>query len=492
MKINRAKLIELLVDKTGMDADEIESQLKQLIDRILDAAERGKALEVKEFGMFYFDENGDLKFDPSDELSTEINFKYAGMEPVELKPARDQDSEAQANNLSDQEETVDEPASSTGSDMDEIFGFNVDDQEEDEGPIEDDAEGPDGGALISPPDKVDRDIDPFSGLLGDASSKMKGSEAGDEKDEETDKDDPFSFISEESEESEEDREKEEELEPTSTMGVEEDEDIEDEPVFALDDEEMDADDDFEDDDSDDLSKIFDEPQPKSEPEPEPVITDSDEEPEVVAAKTAETKGGSKSKISKEKSEQRDPITMVISIGLIIILIVIGFLVIPSLFESDNSGTDTVTSPPEEQVDSTPEEQVESTPEDQAESTPEQTPADDTPAEPEQETEVREEEPVQPEPEQPTYGLMGDLVDEANDGYSVVLHSMQSEVRARSEAADLASEGYRVLVSPRLVQGATVWRVSVGQFPTISDAQQAAAELPNPYSTNNFIQRIQTN
>ncbi len=489
MKINRAKLIELLVDKTGMDADEIESQLKQLIDRILDAAERGKALEVKEFGMFYFDENGDLKFDPSDELSTEINFKYAGMEPVELKPARDQDSDAQANDLSYEEEaddTEDEPASSTGSDMDEIFGFNVEDQEEDEGPIEDDAEGPDGGALISPPDKVDRDIDPFSGLLGDASTKMKGSDAGDEKDEDADKDDPFSFISEEYEESEEDKEKEEEMESTPTMGVEEDEDLESEPVFALDDEEMDLDDDFEDDDSDDLSKIFDDPEPR--PEPVPEISESDEEPvpepEVVAAKATESKRESKSKVSKDKSEQRDPITMVISIGLIIILIVIGFLVIPSLFESEDSGTEVVTDPPEEQVESLPGEQEESSPE--------ETQEDVTPAEPEQETEVTEEEPVQPEPEQPVYGLMGDLVEEANDGYSVVLHSMQSEVRARSEAADLASDGYRVLVSPRLVQGSTVWRVSVGQFPTISEAQQAAAELPSPYSTNNFIQRIQTN
>ena len=486
MKINRAKLIELLVDKTGMDADEIESQLKQLIDRILDAAERGKALEVKEFGMFYFDENGDLKFDPSDELSTEINFKYAGMEPVELKPARDQDSEAQANDLSDQEEAEDEPVSSTGSDMDEIFGFNVDDQEEEEGPIEDDAEGPDGGALISPPDKVDRDIDPFSGLLGDASSKMKGSEAEDEKDEETEKDDPFSFISEEFEEPEEDQEEEEDMESTPTMGVEEDEDLESEPEFVLDDEEMGLDDDFEDDDSDDLSKIFDEPQPKpeSEAEPEPEISEFDEEPEVVAANKKQTKRDSKYKVSQDKSEQRDPITMVISIGLIIILIVIGFLVIPSLFESEDSGTEVVTDPQEEQVESTPDDQVESSPE--------ETQSVATPAEPEEDTEVTEEEPVQQEPEQPVYGLMGDLVDEANDGYSVVLHSMQSEVRARSEAADLASEGYRVLVSPRLVQGSTVWRVSVGQFPTISDAQQAAAELPNPYSTNNFIRRIQTN
>ncbi|MDZ7755003.1 SPOR domain-containing protein [Rhodohalobacter sp.] len=480
MKINRAKLIELLVDKTGMEADEIESQLKQLIDRILDAAERGKALEVKEFGMFYFDENGDLKFDPSDELSTEINFKYAGMEPVELKPARDQDSDAQANDLSYEEEadeTEDEPASSTGSDMDEIFGFNVDDQnleEEDEGPIEDEEEGPDGGALISPPDKVDRDIDPFSGLLGDASSKMKDSDDKD-KDEDEDKDDPFSFISEEYEEAEDDTEKEEEFEPIPESDVEEDDDLESEPVFALDDEEE-IDDEFEDDDSDDLSKIFDEPEPKSEPESSDSSEEVAPEPDFVVAKTKDIKKDTKSKITKEKSEQRDPITLVISIGLIIILIVIGFLVIPSLFESDDSGTEVVTDPPEEQVDTTPEE----------------TQSVVTPSEPEEETEVTEEESVQPEPEQPVYGLMGDLVDEANDGYSVVLHSMQSEVRARSEAADLASEGYRVLVSPRLVDGSTVWRVSVGQFPTIPEAQQAAAELPSPYSTNNFIQRIQTN
>jgi hypothetical protein len=94
MKIDKSRLIELLSDKTGMAADEVQDQLQQLIDRILDAARRGKALEVKEFGMFYFDESGDLKFDPAEELSTEINFKYAGMEPVELKPAREDESDS--------------------------------------------------------------------------------------------------------------------------------------------------------------------------------------------------------------------------------------------------------------------------------------------------------------------------------------------------------------------------------------------------------------
>ncbi len=469
MKINRAKLIELLVEKTGMGADEIESQLKQLIDRILDAAERGKALEVKEFGMFYFDENGDLKFDPSDELSTEINFKYAGMEPVELKPARDQESEIQAKDLSHEEEIKeqkDEPASSTGSDMDEIFGFNVDSEEE-EGPVEDDSEGPDGGALISPPDKVDRDIDPFSGLLGDASSKMKGS--GDE-DKDAKKEDPFSFILDDDDATEDKPGDKEESEASTDLGK--DKELDSEPPFTPDEDAEEIDDEIKQEDA--LSEIF------GESEPEPQIPEADEEksPDPVFAGSKKPKSASKKKKVKESSKERDPIMMVVSVGLIIILVVAGFFIIPSLFDSDDSGTDMVTEQPAPQVDTAPEE---------AQSVL-------TPVEPEGETEVEvtEEEPVQPEPEQPVYGLMGDLVDEANNGYSIVLHSMQSEVRARSEAADLASEGYRVLVSPRMVQGDTVWRVSVGQFPSISEAQQAAAELPNPYSTNNFIQRIQTN
>ncbi|MEX0769733.1 MAG: SPOR domain-containing protein [Balneolaceae bacterium] len=88
MKINRDKLIELLTEKTTMEAEEIETQLTELISRIRDAAEKGKALEIKGFGMFYISEEGELKFDSSDELETEINFKYAGMDPVELKKSR--------------------------------------------------------------------------------------------------------------------------------------------------------------------------------------------------------------------------------------------------------------------------------------------------------------------------------------------------------------------------------------------------------------------
>lgn len=89
MKIDKKKLVELLVEKTGMKKETVEEQLEQLVKRILDAAERGKALEIKELGMFYFDQDGNLKFEVAEELSTEISFRYAGMTPLELKPERD-------------------------------------------------------------------------------------------------------------------------------------------------------------------------------------------------------------------------------------------------------------------------------------------------------------------------------------------------------------------------------------------------------------------
>ena len=39
-----------------------------------------------------------------------------------------------------------------------------------------------------------------------------------------------------------------------------------------------------------------------------------------------------------------------------------------------------------------------------------------------------------------YGLRGELSEEANDGYSIVLHSLRQEANAESIAADLDAEG----------------------------------------------------
>lgn len=89
-----------------------------------------------------------------------------------------------------------------------------------------------------------------------------------------------------------------------------------------------------------------------------------------------------------------------------------------------------------------------------------------------------------------YGLTGNVVDEANSGYSIVIHSFYNEIRADEVAENLRADGYRVQISARVINGLDVWRVSLGQFENIPDAQEAAETLPEPFNENNFIQRIQ--
>ncbi|MFU8812192.1 MAG: SPOR domain-containing protein, partial [Balneolaceae bacterium] len=107
---------------------------------------------------------------------------------------------------------------------------------------------------------------------------------------------------------------------------------------------------------------------------------------------------------------------------------------------------------------------------------------------EQETEAIT--PPEPEPAGEVYGLMGDLIPEANDGYTIVLHSLRSLASAREAAADLRDSNYRTIVTERVVNDQTVYRVGVGQFPSIDEALSMARTLPVPYNDQHFIQRIQ--
>ncbi len=125
MTINREKLIQLLVEKTNMTKSEVEAQLNELSKRILDAAYRGKALEIKGFGLFYFDEKAELCFKPSEQFDSEINFQYAGMEPVELKPPQRTVPESEAEGSA----SVDKDSDKTGKEKekpeseDDVFGI---------------------------------------------------------------------------------------------------------------------------------------------------------------------------------------------------------------------------------------------------------------------------------------------------------------------------------------------------------------------------------
>lgn len=330
MTIDRTKLVKLLIEKTSLSPGEVKKQLEQLIERILDAADRGKALEIKEFGLFFFDQEGDLKFEPSQELSTEISFKYAGMKPVELKPERNTAI-----------------------------------------PADDDPSGPINATddVISVP-KSDPKSPP---AIPKASSKPKTA-----------------------------------TKPVSTYPKRGKKDRS--AVWAL------------------LSFLavlfvgaliyFNRPM-------DPVYEDS-------VAVSGQTQQGSESSGSPDFTPDNDQ----------------DFESNEASVEmSDGNGNNQV--PAEEQIT---------------------------------ESSV----PIQEQ----MYGLSGEIAENTNSWYSIVIHSFYNELRANAVAENFRTDGYRTQVTERVVGGIEVWRVSLGQFESIPDAQEAAETLPEPFNENNFIQRIQ--
>lgn len=134
MTIDKDELINQLMEKTGIDRVKVEEQLDELTSRIVDAANRGKALEIKGFGLFYFDEEGELTFRASDQLDTEINFTHAGMKPIEVEPSK---SGSSLSGKELPEETEDEVDDETLSMQDTSSDSDTPDEADDDYDLED-------------------------------------------------------------------------------------------------------------------------------------------------------------------------------------------------------------------------------------------------------------------------------------------------------------------------------------------------------------------
>lgn len=328
MTIDRTELVELLIEKTSLSSEEVEMQLEQLIEKILDAAERGKALEIKEFGLFFFDQEGNLKFEPSEELSTEISFKYAGMKPVELKPERN--------------------------------------------------------TAIPEDDELSRPISANDDVIVVPSSEQKNTPA----------------------------------------------------------------------------------KPKATPTPKPK---SDAKP-----------------ISRQPIRKKNDRSAVWALLAFFTVLFIGALIYfnrPMDSVSENSVTVNETESQDLGTTDTPETVGEIEMEIEVNGSVEDQSNDEEQIE-EQISDVTV--PIQNQ----MYGLTGAIVDEANNGFSIVIHSFYNELRAEEVAENFRTDGYRVHVTSRVIGDLDVWRVSLGQFETILNAQQAAQTLPEPFNENHFIQRIQ--
>ena len=83
MLVTNKQLIELLAEAAGITTDNVERQLQELTTEISQAISENEAYEIDGFGIFSGIGNR-VMFIPSKELETEVNYKYVGMEPIEV------------------------------------------------------------------------------------------------------------------------------------------------------------------------------------------------------------------------------------------------------------------------------------------------------------------------------------------------------------------------------------------------------------------------
>jgi len=92
----------------------------------------------------------------------------------------------------------------------------------------------------------------------------------------------------------------------------------------------------------------------------------------------------------------------------------------------------------------------------------------------------------PTNEESVFGLRGEVQPEVKDSYTIIVHSLWQKKRALHAFDSLKTEGYRTVMKKARVNGRLYWRVGIGQFKTIKDAQKAIKNLPEPFKSNNFI------
>ena len=89
-----------------------------------------------------------------------------------------------------------------------------------------------------------------------------------------------------------------------------------------------------------------------------------------------------------------------------------------------------------------------------------------------------------------YGLTGEVDARANDGYTMVLFSLSNRQSAMKKYELYRSAGYRSLLSPvNSSRFGLMWRVSIGQFSTVEQALEVAKELPKEIIEDYFITKI---
>lgn len=94
------------------------------------------------------------------------------------------------------------------------------------------------------------------------------------------------------------------------------------------------------------------------------------------------------------------------------------------------------------------------------------------------------------PHNASYGLNG--VEQILSGrvFSIIVHSLPSQISAHEQCNEISALNLRCLVREATgPQGRTTYRVGIGQFESLQVAESAVSQLPEPYRSRNFVARV---
>lgn len=572
MHIDHDKLVELIADASGISAENIEKQISELIEEIEQAFEDGEAYEVEDFGVFSAMGNN-VVFIPSDNLETEINYKYVGMEAIEVEGSDEKEAEEMPAEPVMSEEEEDPFAgllddADEDEDEDEVFGGldaeeseeeteeeSVREEDEDESEdifpgdadelIPEETPGPEKWGIDTYKDDSAEGV--FSTMMGEAQqdeeeedeeeqepeiiSSMSADDydddafteeslLGGEEDFDEDFDDPFAELAKSARSSSADEDDQDEDSAATDFGLDDDDEDEEfaddtEDVFAgLDDLE-----DLDDDDEEESQSTGESEEGDFVPVVSNVSSDTDSK-----SKSSPSESKEKKEYQPRKRDKQSSGNGISPLVLVLILIIVGAGATWGLAYYGVINIEGITPAQSDvQLAQQPVQNIEPQPAatDESESEaaePEAggqdmsaentvSPGDEAAAQEtnsqENTSNVQQPEETDPQPAeastelpsvaetgQDMYGLMGTAVAEANDGYTIVLYTLSNEENARREYNRLNNNGFRAIMQPRdSNRYGTLYRISIGQFGTLTDAAVAAEDLGDGIPENYIISRI---
>ena len=506
MYIEYNQFLKLVSEACNMDLENTEKQLSLLIGEINQSLTDGEAYEIEGFGIFSSIGNK-LMFNPSNELETEINYKYVGMDPIELdipEPTfEDPCSEVEDDSITKSfdgltEEAIIDPllVSNENSEADGIDAskgkIDIDDDLGDvfADPFEQNNEDNVAKEIASIMEEIFVEEEQPSlnneqvnfDTVEDDSNKEPGAERLNQLLNEKENYEDLSDINTLDDDTFEHNHTEENIIGIEDPKTEKEDTSEfDDPFLSIQDEQFDE-------SPDQLEDIIDN-------NTLPVIRNT--HTDILNSDQSKTKAHHKQKnkikevhnTSNRKKKHHLPVwfwlitILVLSNGLIFGLTFLKVIDLPFInFEKNNSDVSMVEQTP--LVQQTDEDKI---PRNVT------TSSNNREIEAEQVTEpaVQENESIvsTSSPDR-RYGLTGEVTELGNDGYTIVLFTLKNKNNAINEVQKLVNAGYRAFLTPiRNERIGIMYRVSLGQFSSLFNAAIASAEAENLLPENYIIKKI---